>query len=100
MGSYSTDYGVLILQQDGKTIHGSFDSERGLLIGTMDGHILRGTWVQSPTYRAPDDVGEVELVFREGGRRFTGAWRRGCDQHWEGQWNGWRVDRSTTIIRH
>lgn len=98
-GTWSTDYGPLILQQDGETVQGHFDEKRGHLIGRLDGTVLRGTWVQLPSFRAPNDAGDFELVFRPRDGRFNGAWRRGCEQHWEGQWNGWRMERPTTIIR-
>ena len=90
-GDYETEYGELKLQQEGDVVYGTFDEKRGHLIGTLDGRIFRGTWVQLPTFRGPNDAGDVELVFQRHGRRFNGAWRRGCEADWEGQWNGHRL---------
>lgn len=85
-GRYSSEFGDVYLNQDGKRVWGTYTHQSGQIEGTFDGQVLRGIWKQGPSYRAPNDSGDIELRFNNG--QFTGVWRYGNQGPWEGNWNG------------
>jgi hypothetical protein len=88
-GKWKTDFGLMTLTQDGSTVTGSYTHDSGKIEGRLEGNILRGTWSESPSYKAPKDAGDFEFIFSEDGRNFTGTWRSGSQkQSWDGKWTG------------
>lgn len=85
-GRYNTDFGEMVLEQNGTSVNGSYALNGGRIIGTLQGNILYGTWSQQPSYRPPNDSGEIKFTFGDAGN-FAGAWRYGNRGQWE-QWNG------------
>ena len=85
-GTYESDFGVLVLEQNGDAVVGTYAHKGGQVRGTIHGNMLRGTWSQEPSYRGPNDSGDFEFTFNRGS--FNGWWRYGNQGPWEGQWNG------------
>lgn len=92
-GRYDSEFGNMVLNQDGQRVWGTYSHQQGQLEGTFDGQIFRGVWKQAPTYRAPNDAGDLEMRFYNG--RFSGTWRYGHNPQaqWEGTWAGTFVGR-------
>lgn len=83
-GRYTTDYGTLVLQQQGNRVWGNYE-QNGSLQGQLQGNVLRGQWQQPP-----NQSGTFEFTF-DGGNQFRGAWRYGNAGPWEAGWNGRRT---------
>lgn len=90
-GRYSSEFGDVVLNQDGTRVWGTYTHQQGQLEGYFDGQVLRGTWKQGPSYRAPNDAGDMELRFNNG--QFSGVWRYGNQGPWEGNWTGRFIGR-------
>ena len=88
-GKWKTSSGILTFTQAGNDVTGSYTHDNGKIEGTLEGNILRGRWSESPSYKPPKDAGDLEFIFSEDGRNFTGKWRYGFDkQTWDGNWTG------------
>jgi hypothetical protein len=92
-GTWKTSFGLMTLTQDGSHVTGSYPHDSGKIQGTLEGNVLRGSWSESPSYKPPKDAGDLEFVFSEDGRNFTGTWRYGSQkQSWDGKWTGEKQD--------
>jgi MscS family membrane protein len=75
---------LLILNQQGDQVTGTFEPNRGKLEGRLEGRILRGKWEQ------PGGAGTFLFTLSEDGQTFTGRFDDGE------YWNGRRADIETT----
>jgi hypothetical protein len=88
-GKWRSNFGLMTLTQDGSNVSGSYTHDSGKIEGKLEGNILRGTWSESPSYKAPRDAGGFEFIFSDDAKKFTGKWRSGFDkQGWDGSWSG------------
>jgi hypothetical protein len=88
-GKWKTNFGMMTLTQDGSNVSGSYTHDSGKIEGKLEGNILRGSWSESPSYKAPRDAGGFEFIFSDDAKKFTGKWRSGFDkQGWDGSWTG------------
>ncbi len=92
-GRYTTEFGDMVLNQDGQRVWGTYTHQQGQIEGTFDGKMVHGVWKQAPTYRAPNDAGDIQMRFLNG--RFSAVWRYGHSPQakWEGTWAGTFVGR-------
>lgn len=91
-GEWQTSFGKLRVLQLGNRIIGAFPQEGGLIEGEVNNNILIGHWMNSPTYKAPDDAGDFEFTISPDGKTFTGKWRYGSSGQWNANWNGNRAE--------
>lgn len=88
-GIWDTNFGRLVITQDGYKIRGKYEHNKGQIEGMLIGRIIRGKWSEAPSYLPPQDAGEFELTFAEDFKSFTGKWRYGYEtQAWDGEWFG------------
>lgn len=87
-GQYQTDFGLVVLNQNGDRVSGTVEHKNGRLSGDLRGNVVRGFWAQEPTYLKPDDAGDFEFTFANDGRSFQGVWRYGTEGPWKDKWNG------------
>jgi hypothetical protein len=80
---------VLQATQDGEVVTGAYDFRRGVLAGVVEGATLSGSWMQGPSYRAPEDLGEFEFTMAADCGSFNGRWRYAGDDVWS-VWIGQR----------
>jgi hypothetical protein len=90
-GIWQTDLGVMELSQSGSRVHGTFGTDQGRIVGMVKGAVLSGTWVDAPTFKAPDDGGAAHLTMSADGQSFTGRRRHGSKGAWS-PWTGTRVE--------
>ena len=95
-GEWKTNWGDMILTQNGAKVSGTYTYDNGKISGTVSGNILTGTWSESPSYAPPDDAGEVEFVMSADGKSFTGKWRYGSEGSW-GNWEGGTRDTQVLL---
>ncbi len=87
-GQWSTDYGPLAIQLDGRSATGSYQPGDGAVVATLDESncVLTGTWDQPGTFgRAAR--GPLRLVLNPDGRAFYGLWSiegSGAQNSWNG----------------
>lgn len=81
------------LKQVESNISGIYDWDNGriTLRQSKTSGLAIGTWAESPTYRPPDDAGDIEIQQSQDGNSFTGKWRYGSSGDWAGEWNGRRI---------
>jgi hypothetical protein len=84
------EWGRLILTQTGSTVTGTYSYQGGKFTGYAAGNTLVGTWSEEPTYKEPDDAGDVQFNMSSDGNSFRGNWRYGHSGNWTGTWNGTR----------
>lgn len=84
-GVWNTDWGTLTLVQDGEHVTGEYTHDSGRVDGVVIGNVLKGTWSEAPTYKPPNDAGDLEFQLGAQGTSFAGRWRYGSS----GEWNGW-----------
>lgn len=73
-GTWSSDWGNLVLTQKGNTVTGSYSHDSGKIQGTVSGNTLIGTWSESPTYKGPNDAGPFNWTISADGKSFKGTW--------------------------
>jgi len=81
-------WGRLKLTQSGNTVTGTYSYKGGKFEGYATGNTLVGIWSEEPTYKAPDNAGDVQFNMSADGNAFTGYWRYGSSGTWAGTWNG------------
>jgi hypothetical protein len=88
--SYKTTWD---LKQIEINVTGTYDWDNGRINckQTKTSGLMVGTWSEAPTYKAPDDAGDLELQQSIDGNSFTGKWRYGSSGDWVGEWNGKRI---------
>jgi hypothetical protein len=81
------------LKQVESSVTGTYDWDNGRLNckQSKTSGLMIGSWAEAPTYRAPDDAGDIELQQSTDGNSFTGKWRYGNSGGWVGEWNGKRI---------
>jgi hypothetical protein len=81
------------LKQVESRVTGTYDWDNGRFEGwqSKTSGLMVGTWLESPTYKPPDDAGDIELQQSVDGNSFTGKWRYGSSGEWIGEWNGKRI---------
>lgn len=94
-GKWDTNWGEMVLTQNGSSVTGTYTYDSGKIVGTVSGNKLIGTWSESPTYSPDNDAGEIEFTMAQDGMSFTGKWRYGSNGDW-GDWEGGK--RTTAVI--
>jgi len=94
-GEWDSNWGKMILTQNGTSITGTYTHDNGRISGTISGNVFTGTWSESPSYSPPSDAGDMELTMSADGKSFTGKWRYGSEGSW-GNWEGGK--RITEVI--
>lgn len=94
-GEWDSNWGKMILTQNGSIVTGTYTHDKGRINGTISGNILKGTWSESPSYAPPNDAGDLELTMAADGKSFSGKWRYGSEGSW-GDWEGGK--RITEVI--
>jgi hypothetical protein len=85
-GTWDSDFGTLKLTTNGSSVSGTYIYLGGKMTGKTSGNQLAGTWSQQPTYKPPDDAGDLQFTFNGDGS-FSGQWRNGSSGDWQ-SWNG------------
>ena len=62
-GTWSTDFGTMLLVQSGSRVTGSYTHDQGRLDGALSstGRVFTGTWTEAPTRAGPIDAGTFEF---------------------------------------
>jgi hypothetical protein len=89
-GTWSTNWGTMVLSQSGNQVTGTYTWDSGHIVGTVSGNVLTGTWSEAPTYAPPDDAGDVVLTISPDGQSLSGQWRYDSAGSWYG-WSGTRT---------
>ena len=74
---WHTNWGKLVLEQNGNVVTGHYTHDKGKISGTLNGNILTGKWSEAPTYKPKKDAGEFVLTFSNNGKTFSSKWRYG-----------------------
>ena len=92
-GSWSTDWGTMVLTQSGSTVTGTYEHDSGKLVGTLTDGVFVGKWSESPSYSEPNDAGDEVFYFTNDCNSFTGTWQYGVHTTgaWSGTWVGSKV---------
>jgi hypothetical protein len=86
-GNWNTDWGMMLLSQNGNQITGNYEYEDGTIEGTVSGNTVTGTWSKAPSYSEPDDAGTFEFIMASDWMSFNGNWKySACG--WSGDWDG------------
>lgn len=99
-GTYSTEWGKMILIQQGNLVTGNYEHDNGILEGTLTGNVITGKWKEDPTKEPPFDAGLLKFEFNESMTTFTGYWKYGFDEmsEWSGSWVGTKSDENVIKI--
>ncbi len=94
-GTFESEWGTLILSQNGNIVKGTYSYDEGSLEGTLEGLILKGKWFEKPTMTPPNDAGIFEFTFSEDASTFTGKWKYGFEagENFDGNWSGTRISK-------
>jgi hypothetical protein len=85
-GTWSTNYGQIVLQQSGEYVDGTYTyAGGGQIRGTASENNLVGSWTQT------DSRGTFEFTAGGDCNSFNGNWRNGNMGEWSGSWNGTRI---------
>jgi hypothetical protein len=95
-GVWNTNYGRVVLQQDGANVKGTFQYETGTIEGTITGNVLDGTWFDDPTYECPIDKGRLRFEFSSTGNSFTGFWGF-CEEPLTENWSGVKLQPAPSL---
>ena len=89
VGAWDSTWGKLILNQEGKHVHGTFTGYReGGLSGDLDGDVFRFVWDQ----RTPRSHGHGYLQITPDGTHLEGRWGYLKD---DGDGGRWAADKDT-----
>jgi hypothetical protein len=94
-GDWDTEWGALILTQEGPDVTGSYPSyDGGRVIGVMADMVFTGHWLQNESSQSCGQVrdgtaywGRLILTFDNEGTAFAGRWSY-CDAEPSGTWDG------------
>ncbi len=89
-GIWDTNFGTMEIEQAGDRVEGTYEHNHGQIEGVVADGVLRGRWSEAPTYKEPQDSGQMELMLSEDGKDFIGKWRNGSEGAWYDGWNGKR----------
>ncbi|MFC1679435.1 DUF1566 domain-containing protein [Elusimicrobiota bacterium] len=92
-GTWDTNWQELVLEQDGRRVHGNYGEDNGEVFGEMSGKVLTGYWVEDDSGERCDDSkrgrhywGKVKMKFDRG--RFIAEWGY-CDGELDrSDWDG------------
>lgn len=87
-GTWSTNWGQMVLTQTGDTVTGNYTWDNGKITGKVVGNKLVGTWSEAPSYSPPNDAGDFEFTMSADGKSLSGVWRYGSSGGWSGDWTG------------
>ena len=87
-GVWDTNWGGMKLQQSGASLSGTYTWDQGKISGTTSGNRLVGWWSEAPSYSPPNDAGALEFTIADDCSTFTGNWRYGNGDTWDGTWTG------------
>lgn len=88
-GTWDSTWGRMVLQQEGKHVHGTFTGYReGGLSGDLDGDVWRFVWDQ----RVPRSHGRGWMQLSPDGTHLEGRWGYDKDDSGGGRW---AADRDT-----
>ena len=91
-GTWNTNFGKMILKQEGTRVRGHYSHDNGRIEGLLQGNLFTGKWEEAPTYRPSHDAGACEFLFSGDGTSFKGHWRYGFGgKAWNGGWSGKKV---------
>ncbi|MGD9580556.1 MAG: hypothetical protein AB7V50_04230 [Vampirovibrionia bacterium] len=101
-GTWSTTSGNLRLTKTKSgTLEGTYTQHhprkgyiQGYIKGTIKGNTASCNWSEGPTYKAPNDAGQVVFTMAKGSNSFTGQWRFGYNEHYNNWKNGWDGTRT------
>jgi hypothetical protein len=89
-GTWDSPYGKMVITVSGNQVTGAYEHSHGRFTGTISGNTLRGVWAEEPSYRPPEESGDMELTLAADAQSFTGRWRYGSSGSWTDNWNGSR----------
>ncbi|MFA6108559.1 MAG: hypothetical protein WDA75_07315 [Candidatus Latescibacterota bacterium] len=94
-GVWHTNWGRMLMWQDGNQVRGTYDWEDGRIEGHVEGDRLYFIWREEPTYAGQTDAGPGYLDMSLDGQSFSGAWGLGEQMSWStmiiaGGWDGTR----------
>ena len=95
-GVWETNWGRMLIWQDGNLVRGTYDWEDGRLTGHVEGSRLYFIWREEPTYSGDIDAGPGYFDLSSDDLSFSGAWGYGETVGWQamitaGGWDGTRV---------
>ncbi len=93
-GDWDSNWGKMVITQNGASVTGTYTHDSGKIVGTVSGNIMTGTWSESPSYAPPGDAGDMELTMAADGKSFSGKWRYGS----EGSWGSWEGGKRITEV--
>lgn len=88
VGTWSSSYGTMILQADGRKISGTYDV--GRIHGELDGTTLKGEWIETDSpFGLFNGHGPLTFTLSDDGRSFSGYWTRSAGAgNSNGTWSG------------
>ena len=88
VGTFTTNYNLFHLRQQGTAISGCYEHREGLFTGTVEGRVAKLTWTQD----GGKSRGPAVFVFSPDGKEFRGYWWYDTDKAKapNGDWNGSR----------
>jgi len=93
-GKWDTNWGVVELEQTGKTVDGSYTYKgvRGTITGEISNDTLYFTWIEVKGGQKAEGLGY--FVLRDKGSRIVGEWGQSNEYgDWnQGEWKGRRVE--------
>jgi hypothetical protein len=88
-GTWSTDWGTMVLKQSGTSVTGTYTHDSGHITGTAAGLVVTGRWDEAPTRKGPRDAGTITFTMSADLRTFSGSWT--YDGGGGGTWIGTRT---------
>jgi hypothetical protein len=95
-GAWKTNWGDMVLTQNGSTVTGTYTHDSGKIAGTVSGNTLTGTWSEAPTYQPNQDAGDIRFEMSADGLSFSGEWRYGSSGDWR-KWDGSNRDAAVIL---
>ncbi len=91
-GTFQTDFGKMMLQQNGSQLSGTYDYAGGRIEGTIMGNTATGWWYQT------NGKGRFIFVFNQDFSAFTGKWGHDSSEP-SATWNGTRIGAAPMQIQ-
>jgi hypothetical protein len=82
-GTFSTEWGDMVLQQNGSRVTGTYTHGSGTIEGTLNGKVLTGTWKQTGNKN-----GKFRFEFNDDFSAFKGKWNYGDAEPTRDGWTG------------
>jgi hypothetical protein len=93
-GKWETDWGTMVLAQQGNKVTGNYTWDSGKVSGTIVDGVFVGTWSEAPSYAPDKDAGDLVFYFTKDCNSFSGNWNYGTHKpgtSWSGTWVGKKV---------